>query len=747
MATAAEKKSAKTDAPSGEPNTQALADYLRQMYEIRFFEEKVAELLKAGRIKGASHLYAGEEAVAVGAISVITENDVIASTHRGHGHCGAIGNKRAHTEHQRQDHWNKMMAELMGKATGYCRGRGGSMHIADVQKGNLGSTGIVGGNIPIGTGAALAEKLKGTDNVVLCFFGDGATNTGSFHESLNMGATLFCGLPIVYICENNLYGMSVPYHAKCVDEAGQASSIENVADRASAYGMPSEIVDGMDIFAVRAAVEKAVERARKGFGPTLIEAKTYRWFGHSISDQRIYRTKEEETKWRERCPITVMRGKLAASGALTESEMDAIRDKAKATIEVATKFATDSPLPDASELLDDVYVAVDQAALRAQIAAEKPLAAKVKAIEDDIRAYGCAQTGGAVKSALPKLNKAAQAEFEARHGVPILTYGQAIVEAQREEMRRDERVVILGEDVGLYGGAYAATRGLYDEFGPERVIDTAISEAAIAGAAAGAAMRGLRPIPEIMYIDFMTIASDQIIHNMAYNRYMFGGKTRVPCVLRTEGGVGRSIAAHHSESLEAWFVHIPGLYVVMPSTPYDAKGLLKASIRDDNPVIFIEHKAMYSGVMGPVPSEDYIIPLGVADIKKEGRDATVVAYSRQLHFAMDAALELELDGCSVEVIDPRTLAPLDVETIAKSVRRTGRLIAVSEGYPRCGVGAEIVRQVMDYKFPDGTVGFDYLDAPPVVLSAKDVPIPMSEPLEDAAVPSRDDIIRAVRSVL
>lgn len=730
-----------------ELSREQLADYLRQVYEIRFFEEKVAELLKAGQIKGASHLYAGEEAVAVGAVSVITENDVIASTHRGHGHCGAIGVKHAKTEQERQDHWNRMMAELMGKATGYCRGRGGSMHIADVQKGNLGSTGIVGGNIPIATGAALAEKIKGTDNVVLCFFGDGSTNTGSFHEALNMGATLFCGLPIVYICENNLYGMSVPYHVKCVDEAGQASNVADVADRAAAYGMPSEIVDGMDVFAVREAVGRAVERARKGFGPTLIEAKTYRWFGHSISDQKIYRTKEEEAEWRERCPITVLRRRIGELGAMNEAEMDAVRDMAVATIDEATRFAIESPLPDPSELLDDVYVLPDPMVFEAQKAAERPLGARIKAIEDEIRAYGREQTGGAVKSALPKLNKAGQTEFEGKYGVPVLTYGQAVVEAQREEMRRDERVVILGEDVGLYGGAYAATRGLYEEFGPERVIDTAISEAAIAGAAAGAAMRGLRPIPEIMYVDFMTIASDQVVHNMAYNRYMFGGKTRVPCVLRTEGGVGRSIAAHHSESLEAWFMHIPGLYVVMPSTPYDAKGLLKAAIRDDNPVIFIEHKVLYSGVMGPVPAEDYVIPLGVADVKREGRDATVVAYSRQLHFAMDAALELEKDGWSVEVIDPRTLVPLDVETIAKSVRKTGRLITVSEGYPKCGVGAEIVRQVMEYRFENGMPCFDYFDAPPVVLAAKDVPIPMSEPLEDAAVPSRDDIVRAVRSVL
>lgn len=725
---------------------EQLADFLRQMYEIRFFEEKVAELLKTNVIKGASHLYAGEEAVAVGAISAIAENDVIASTHRGHGHCGAIGNKHAHTEVERQEHWNKMMAELMGKSTGYCKGRGGSMHIADVVKGNLGSTGIVGGNIPIGTGAALAEKLKGTKNVVLCFFGDGASNTGSFHESLNMGAALLGGLPIVYICENNLYGMSVPFHKRSVEDAGRASRIEHVADRASAYGMSGEIVDGMDILAVREAVSRAVERARKG-EPSLIEAKTYRWFGHSISDQRIYRTKEEEQEWKSRCPILRFRAKLLEKDVLTEAELDKIEYTAFETIEKATKFAMDSPCPDVSELYDDVYVPVDRERWEAEKLAEKPLAQKINSIEADVRRFTREQSGGAPKAALPKLNKEAAAKFEEKYSLPIITYGQAIVDAQREEMKRDERVFIMGEDVGLYGGAYAATRGLYAEFGPKRVIDTAISEAAIAGAAAGAAMRGVRPVSEIMYIDFTTIASDQIIHNMAYNRYMFGGKTKVPTVLRTEGGVGRCIAAHHSESLEAWFVHIPGLYVVMPSTPYDAKGLLKASIRDDNPVIFVEHKVLYSGVMGPVPAEDYIIPLGVADIKREGTDATVVAYCRMLHFALDAALELEKEGISIEVVDPRTLNPLDAETIASSVRKTGRLITVSEGYPRCGLGPEIARQVSEYRFADGTLGFDYLDALPVCLSGKDVPIPMSEPLEDACVPSRDDIVRAVRSVL
>ncbi len=719
---------------------EELLDYLRQMYEIRNFEDTVYRLLREGTIKGASHLYAGQEAVAVGAISCLEERDVIASTHRGHGHCGAMGDFHAKKggDAARQEHWNKMMAELMGKATGYCKGRGGSMHIADVVKGNLGSTGIVGGNIPIGTGAALAEKLKGTGAVVLTFFGDGAVNTGSFHESLNMGSALLCGLPVVYICENNLYGMSVPFHNKSVACAGMASNIEDIAIRAESYGIPGMIVDGMNVLAVRKAVKVAIERARKESVPTLIEAKTYRWYGHSSSDQRAYRTREEEAEWHKRDPITVLRSKLAEFDIASEAEMDEIEKIAVKTIEDATKFALDSPYPDVSELYDDIYVPVDKAKLAADIKAEQQMLPKISAIETEVR-----RAAGAV---LPKLKASQVKELEEKFGVPIKMYGQAIVDAQREEMKRDENVIIMGEDVGLYGGAYAATKGLYDEFGPTRVIDTAISEMAIVGAAGGAAMRGLRPVAEIMYIDFLTISSDQLIHNLSYNRYMFGGKTKVPAVVRTEGGVGRSIAGHHSESLEAMFLHIPGLYVVMPSTPYDAKGLLKAAIRDDNPVLFIEHKVMYSSVYGPVPDDDYIIPLGVADIKREGTDATIVAYCRMLHFALDAAEKLAAEGINVEVIDPRTLNPLDIGCIAKSVRKTGRLITVSEGFPRCGVGAEIVRQFMDYRFEDGHSGFDYLDAQPIMLSGKDCPIPMSEPLEDAVVPTVKDIVDAVKAI-
>ncbi len=328
-----------------------------------------------------------------------------------------------------------------------------------------------------------------------------------------------------------------------------------------------------------------------------------------------------------------------------------------------------------------------------------------------------------------------------------MTIGQAVTAAQGEELKRDNNVIIMGEDVGLYGGAYQATRGLSAEFGTDRVIDTAISEAAISGAAVGAALRGMRPVAEIMYVDFLTIAMDQLVHVGAYNRYMFGGKAKVPMVLRTEGGVGRCIAAHHSESLEAWVMHTPGLYVVMPSTPYDAKGLLKAAIRSDNPVVFIEHKATY-GQFGPVPEGDYIIPLGVADIKKPGSDATIVSYSRMAMWSLEAArLLAEKHGIDAEVIDVRTLKPLDIKTIADSVRKTGRLVTVSEGFCTCGVGREISGQYMEYEFDDGSHGFDYLDAAPVNLAAADVPPPMSEPLEMASIPSIETIAQAVTKLI
>ncbi len=330
-------------------------DWLRTIYEIRYFEEKVYDLLGQNVIKGASHLYAGQEAVATGAIAAMERGDVIGSTHRGHGHCGAVGNKYADTEQDRQNHWNAMMAELMGKETGYCKGRGGSMHIAEVERqNNLGSTGIVGGNQPPAVGAALAEKFKKSGKVVLSFFGDGSCNTGTFHESMNMAATL--KVPLVAIIENNLYGMSVPFSGSPVEGTRCASSIEDIVVRSAAYNVPGLIVDGQDVIAVFLAIRKAIERARKESLMTMVECKTYRWYGHSRSDPREYRTKAEEKAWHERDPITVLRNKLASEGFCTEAELDQIKDKGFATIETATQFAIDSPLPNPADVAKDVYV-------------------------------------------------------------------------------------------------------------------------------------------------------------------------------------------------------------------------------------------------------------------------------------------------------------------------------------------------------------------------------------------------------
>jgi pyruvate/2-oxoglutarate/acetoin dehydrogenase E1 component/TPP-dependent pyruvate/acetoin dehydrogenase alpha subunit len=668
-------------------------DLLQQMWEIRMFENKVYELLGRNLIKGASHLYAGEEAVAVGAISVLEDDDLITSTHRGHGHCHARGAALTTTDEERQEHLNKMLAELCGRATGYSRGRGGSMHIADVQNGNLGATGIVGGNIPVATGAALAQKMKDSGLVVLCFFGDGASNTGNFHESINLGAAW--KLPVVYIVENNFYGMSVPIE--------EAAAKLDLSDRACAYGIPGVTVDGMDVIAVREAVGVAVDRARRGEGPSIVECKTYRWYGHSRSDPREYRTDDEEAKWKARDPIPNFAAQLIDAGLVTEQEVDEIEERVEAEIERATEFALGSPTPPVEELEKYVYAPFKWT--ETEMAEERELRERCR---------------------------------RAAHGTREITYRQAIQEALREEMKRDPDVFVMGEDVGLYGGAYGATRGLFEEFGEERVRDTPISEAAIGGSAVGAAMCGMRPVAEIMYVDFTPLAMDQIANQGAKNRYMFGGKTTVPMVIRTEGGAGRCIAAHHSQSLEALWTHFPGIYVVMPATPYDAKGLLKAAIRDDNPVMFIEHKMLY-GLKGHVPDQDYIIPYGSADVKRDGTEVTVVTYSRMVHRALEAAKDLAREGLSVEVIDLRTLKPLDMDTIAASVRKTGRVVGVTEAYKTGSFISELITRIQEEVF-------DWLDAPIVRVAAADVPVPMSEPLEDAAIPSVERIVAGIRHV-
>ena len=672
---------------------EELMTMLRQIMEIRALEDNIADLLGKALLKGASHLYAGQEAVAVGAVAALHEDDLITSTHRGHGHAHAHGDSAARTPDDKQIHYNKMMAEVLGRSGGYCKGKGGSMHIADVKHGNLGATGIVGGNLPVAVGAALAQKLLGTDRVVLCFFGDGASNEGTFHEALNM-ASLW-SLPVIFVAENNMYGMSVPW--------AKVSKRQNIADRAVAYDIPGQVVDGMDVLSVRGAVVKAAERARRGEGPTLIEAKTYRSYGHSHSDPRAYRTREEEAYWRDRDPIKVQKANMVSVKMLEDGEFEALQQAVQTKLANAMAYSEASAAPDPKELTTDVFA---------------PSKFTQADYDSDLRLRQAIRNGE-----VPR----------------VIAYSQALVEAQREEMQRDPRVFLFGEDIGLYGGAYGATRGLFQEFGEWRVIDTPISEATIGGAAVGAAMAGMRPVAEIMYVDFTPLAMDQIANQGGKNRYMFGGETTVPMVIRTEGGAGRGIAAHHSQSLESLWTHFPGIYVVMPATPYDAKGLLKAAIQDDNPVMFIEHKMLY-GTKGPVPEEDYIIPFGVADIKREGKDITLVAYSRMVLKALDAAEILAKEGIDVEVVDLRTLKPLDIESVVRSVKKTGRLVGATESYENTSFINDVLVQVNE-------LAFDWLDAPMVRVAAANVPVPRAEILEDLAIPNVQRLVEACRKVV
>ena len=325
------------------------------------------------------------------------------------------------------------------------------------------------------------------------------------------------------------------------------------------------------------------------------------------------------------------------------------------------------------------------------------------------------------------------------NGQREITYLEAVREALIQEMRRDPVVFLLGEDIGVYGGAFGVTRGMLEEFGPERIRDTPISEAAIAGAATGAALMGMRPVMEIMFMDFLTISMNQLVNQAAKMRFMFGGKASIPLVCRAPAGSGTGAAAQHSQSLEAWFVHAPGIKVVAPSTASEAKGLLVSSIRDNNPVIFMEHKLLYR-TKGPVPEELYNLPLGVADVKREGRDLTIVAYSIMVPRALEAAEKLAAEGIDIEVVDPRTLKPLDAETIVRSVSKTGRVLIVHEAPTIGGVGGELAAVIADSQ------AFDFLDAPIRRLGGRNVPIPYNRTLEAAAVPQVDDIVAAARAL-
>ncbi len=675
-----------------------LVHMFTQMLSIRYFEEAILYVYSHGWMPGLAHLYIGQEAVAVGVCENLREEDYITSTHRGHGHLIAKGGDL-----------KKMMAEVMGKRDGYCRGKGGSMHIFDFSLGILGANGIVAGSIPIATGAGLSSKINHEGKVTICFFGEGASNQGAFHEGINLASLWH--LPIVYVCENNLYGISV--HQR------RAQNIEDVAVRAKAYGIPGEVVDGNDVLAVYEVAQDAIGRAHSGAGPTLIECKTYRWGGHHVGDPgTAYRPKEEVEEWKAKCPIKRFKKYLSEKKILTDEEIAGIEKKVRGQVDEAVQFGRQSPYPEPEEALGDVLVSAGSAVY--------PGTAK--------KADNVTHPAPVRKSALVS-KRAGLGKQPARE----LTYAQAISEAIAEEMERDKSVILLGEDVGILGGNFRATQGLYKRFGEQRVLDTPVSESGIVGCAIGVALTGLRPIAELMFGDFICVAMDQIVNQCAKIRYMSGGQVTVPLVIRTNLGAGRSSAAQHSQSLQGLLCHTPGLKVVIPSTAYEAKGLLKSAIRDNDPVIFFEHKMMYNK-KSEVPEGEYTIPIGVADVKEEGDKVTVIATSSMVMESLDVAERLREERISVEVIDLRTLVPLDEATIINSVRKTGRLVIVDEGVTRYGITAEIAALI-------GKRTFDSLDAPIERVGNENTPIPFSPTLENYVRPNANKIYEAIKRTL
>ncbi|GAA4236166.1 alpha-ketoacid dehydrogenase subunit alpha/beta [Actinomadura meridiana] len=638
----------------------------RTMALIRGFETEAARLLRSGALTGNLHLSLGQEAVAAGVCDVLTPADTITTTHRGHGHCLAKGGDP-----------RRMFAELAGRRTGYCKGRAGSMHIADPGSGILGATAIVGGGLPIAVGAAWSAQVRGVADVAVAFFGDGAVAEGAFHESLNLAA--LWRLPVVFVCENNQYAELLPVGMHLAADPYRY---------AEPYGIPGVRVDGNDVVAVRAAADEAVRRARRGEGPTLLEAVTYRWSGHYEGDPERYRDRAEVEEWKGRDPLVRLRAGMA------EGLAEQIDEEVRRSLDDAAAVALDDPVAGPEDVPDDVYA--------------EPVAPPA---------------GVSVVS-----------------GVRTIKYREAVAEALAEEMARDKSVVVFGEDVARAGGTFLATRGLLDRFGETRVRDTPISEGALVGAAIGAAMTGLRPVVEIMFADFLTLAADQLVNHAAKMRSVSGGAFDVPMVVRVIGAAGRAAGPQHGQSLEGWFAGVPGLKVVAPSSPADLKGLLKAAVRDPDPVIVLESLALW-GDRGEVPEgDDHLVPIGRAAVTRPGADVTLVAWGGAHARASQAAEALAEDGIDAEVVDLRSLLPLDADAVLASLRRTGRLVVVHDAVAPFGPGAEIAALAAE-------AGPRWLKAPVRRVTPPFAHVPLPEPLQRTYYPQAEEIAAAVREVL
>lgn len=576
-----------------------------------------------------------------------------------------------------------VLAEMFGKAEGCSGGRGGSMHLFSAEHNFYGGNAIVGGGLPLAAGLALADKMRGEERVTVCFFGEGAVAEGEFHESLNLASLWH--LPVLFVCENNRYAMGTALE--------RSEAFTDIRKKSESYGLISEVVDGMDVVAVEAVARRAIATIREGGGPYFLECQTYRFRAHSIFDAQLYRSKEEVEQWRLKGPIVRFQSWLLENGMIHASDVAKIEAAVEAEINEAVEFAeaaTDEPI----ETLG-----------RHVIAAAPPAPpAKVEPSSETIET----------------------------------TYREAVKLAIEDALKRDDRTFLMGEDVGRYGGCYAVSKGLLETYGPERIRDTPLSESGFTGAGIGAAIAGMRPMVELMTVNFSMLALDQILNTAATFRHMSDGQFGVPLVVRMATGAGRQLAAQHSHSLEGWYAHIPGIRVLAPACLEDARGMLWTALEDPDPVLIFENVMLYNR-SGRLAVNAGPVDISHAAVRRPGRDVSLITYGGSLFKTLDAATELEADGISAEVIDLRSLRPLDEETILASVMKTRRAIMVDEGWRSGSIAAEIGMRIAEKCFYE-------LDAPLARVCSEEVPIPYARHLEEAAIPQTNGIVAAVRSM-
>jgi 2-oxoisovalerate dehydrogenase E1 component len=661
------------------PTDDEMCTLYRALLLPRAIEDKMLALLRRGQLsKWFSGI--GQEAVSVGLVAALREDDWILPAHRNLGVFTGRGFDL-----------DVLFRQLLGREGPLTGGRDRTFHFGQLDHHIVGMISHLGAMAPVATGLALAARLRGEDRVAAVLTGDGASSEGDVHEAMNLAAVW--KLPVLFVVENNQWGLSTPVSDQyaCVD----------LVDRAAGYGMPGELVDGNDVLAVRDACGRAAARARAGRGPTLLECKTFRMRGHEEASGNDYVPAADIAAWVARDPIDRFEARLDERGLLPATERVTLREELRFEVDALVSGALAAPLPATTEgdELGRVY------------AAPAPLR----------RADAGAPRGGPDAA-----------------GTSDLRYVDAVRDALWVALAADDRVVLLGQDIAGYGGVFKATDGLAGEFGAERVRNTPIIESGAIGAALGLALAGLRPVVEMQFGDFVTCGFNQLVNNVATTRYRWDAA--VPLVVRLPIGGGLGAGPFHSQNVEAWFCHVPGLKVVAPATAGDAKGLLLAALDDGNPVLVLEHKRLYRSVRGPVPDGHHVVPIGVARIARPGADATVVTYGAGVDWAVSAADSLAAEGAGeVEVIDLRSLRPWDRDLVLDSVRRTSRVLVLHEAALTGGLGAEIAATIADEAFMD-------LDAPVRRVGGLDTPIPFAPTLE--AVWSADRrLLPALRELL